>query len=158
MNHIIGHKNLVRGGEWKLNNEKGVTLIELTAAIVLLSIVFFSFYAIFINAASHTQANKKRLSNTDIAERIIADVRSMSSFGDLKVLGFQQQGDKYVNDQYYGHEVILKTETIAMPAGVEGVHSELQKVVITVKPIKPRPGTSSFTTEIYWEAEYEDVQ
>jgi len=120
-----------------LQNEKGLTLVEILAAIVILAIVLVSFSSFFLQSAKHTKYNNEKLTAVQIAEEVIADVRSEEY--DKKI------GDLIPDDTTTYHDYIVAIEIKEGP-------SDLGKAVITVtsKPAEAMK-KSSFTTEMYFE-------
>lgn len=60
----------------KSPNEQGLTLIEVLASLVIISIVLISFSSILIQATKHTKYNKEKLTEVDIAEELVGDIRA----------------------------------------------------------------------------------
>jgi len=131
-------------------NEKGMSLIEILAAIVLLSIVIFSFYAFFINSATYTTINKKKLTAVDTAELVVSDLRENKTYRQLNVIGYHLENGYYTNSTRYAGYLINLTLS-----NVEDVESGLQEVRIEVlaKDTKQENKSVPFITEIYWETE-----
>lgn len=61
-------------------NEKGLTLIEVLASLVILSIVLISFSSLLLQATKHTKYNKEKLTEVDVAEQVIGDIRGETSY------------------------------------------------------------------------------
>lgn len=76
--------------KWKFQNEEGMTLVELLAAIVLLGIVLVAFMSFFTQSAKFTAHNHEKLTNVQVAENIIGDVRQ----------GMYQKSITFVEDDY----------------------------------------------------------
>ncbi|CAM3109086.1 type II secretion system protein [Filibacter tadaridae] len=113
-------------------DEKGVTLVEILAALVILSIVLVVFFTFFLQSAKFTQHNKEKLTAVEVAEDVVADVRNWKS----------KENGKYVNNSYDGYDV-----NIVIQPGPAG----LQKARITVETFsKEGIKESSFTTEMYF--------
>lgn len=53
-----------------LKNEKGLTLVEILASIVILSIVLTSFYGLFIQSAKFNKVNEDSLIASNLANRV----------------------------------------------------------------------------------------
>lgn len=69
-------------GVKKLNfklNENGLTLIEVLASIVILSIVLISFSSILLQSVKHTKYNEEKLTAVDIAEEVVGMMRGTKS-------------------------------------------------------------------------------
>jgi prepilin-type N-terminal cleavage/methylation domain-containing protein len=68
-------------------NENGLTLIEILAAIVIMSLVLICFMAVFTQSAKYTAHNQETLTSVEIAEDIIGKVRlsdDLTGLGSLK--------------------------------------------------------------------------
>lgn len=61
------------------NNERGLSLIEVVAAIVLLSIVLFSFFYFFIQNAKLNSNNNEHHTATAVARELSAEITSNCS-------------------------------------------------------------------------------
>lgn len=129
------------------SNERGVSLVEILAAIVLLSIVLFSFYAFFINSATFTTINKKKLTAVDIAEQVVSDLRKNTSYEQLNEIGYHLENGKYINSSRYTDYSISLTFS-----NIEDIESGLLKVLIEVstKDTGQKSKSVPFRTEIYW--------
>jgi prepilin-type N-terminal cleavage/methylation domain-containing protein len=120
-------------------NEKGLSLVEVLAAVVILSIVLITFLNFFVQSAKHTKFNNEKLTAVQVAEDVVAKVRE-NQFKAKRV------GDIVTDNTYEGYDVSIKIEK--GPTDVK-----LNKAVITVKS-KLETGTkkSSFNTEMYYDA------
>ena len=120
------------------NNDKGLTLVEILAAVVILSIVLVTFTNLFLHSAKHTKFNNEKLTAVQVAEDVVAKVRA----NEYKE---KSGGEEFSEIGYDGYEVSIKIED-----GPSDVN--LHKAVITVEK---NPGTgikkSSFITEMYYE-------
>lgn len=58
-----------------MKNEKGLTLVEILAALVILGIVLVSVMSFFTQSAKFTTHNNEKLTNVQIAEEVVAEVR-----------------------------------------------------------------------------------
>lgn len=56
-----------------IHNEKGLTLVEVIAGVVLLSIVLLSFFAFFTNAATFNAKNNDNISANNVVREHIAN-------------------------------------------------------------------------------------
>ena len=71
-------------------NENGLTLIEILAAIVIMSLVLICFMAVFTQSAKFTAHNRETLTSVEITENIIGKLRLSD---DLTGLGLLKKGD-----------------------------------------------------------------
>lgn len=118
-----------------LQNDNGLTLVKILAAIVILAIVLVSFSSFFLQAAKHTKYNKEKLTAVQVAEEVIADVRE----------------GKYQDNDGYSKTIGDYKVDIAIGGGPGDL--KLKKAVITVRT-KSGEGIkkSPFITEMYFEA------
>jgi len=126
-------------------DERGLTLVEVIASIVLITIILLSFFSFFINSAKHTKFNEEKLSSIEIAENIIGDIRSNPASYSTNVTNKKVEDTKVPSD-YKAYITI-----------VNGPNTLLKKAKIEVKPatgteIKKSP----FTTYIYYEVHDEE--
>ncbi|WP_438311216.1 type IV pilus modification PilV family protein [Sporosarcina sp. FA9] len=112
--------------------EKGVTLVEILATLVLLSIVLIGFFSFFTQSATFTKHNKEKLTAVQIAEDVVAKIRN-SEYPDTNL---------EIKD-YSGYIVDIVIED--GPAGLK--KAEIKVETDTTTGIKG----SSFTTEMYFE-------
>lgn len=119
-------------------NEDGLTLVEILASLVIISIVLISFSTILLQAAKHTKYNKEKLTEVDIAEEVVGEMREANSIN-INL-------DQYNDSKYLVKEPVCETG----PSG-------LSKVTIEVE-VKEGQGQkkSSFITEIYLKLKEED--
>ena len=122
-----------RGIEMKkyLKNDNGLTLVEILAALVLLSIVLVAFMTFFTQSAKFTAHNHETLTAVQVSEQVIAKVRK----GNYQTTTEQDVGN-------YKVEIKIFPETSEV---------KLMRAVITVIPksnqkIKSEP----FKTEMYF--------
>ncbi|MGM8216317.1 type IV pilus modification PilV family protein [Bacillaceae bacterium W0354] len=66
-----------------LRNNKGLTLVELLGALVILSIVLTGFFSMFIQSASFQNINESNMVATNLARLALEDVRALD--GQLSV-------------------------------------------------------------------------
>jgi prepilin-type N-terminal cleavage/methylation domain-containing protein len=124
--------------KWRMD-DNGLSLVEVLAAVVILSIVLITFLNFFVQSAKHTKLNNEKLTAVQVAEDVVAKVRE-NQFKAKRV------GDIVTDNTYEGYDVSIKIEK-----GPKDV--KLNKAVITVKS-KLETGTkkSSFNTEMYYDA------
>ncbi len=115
-------------------NEDGLTLIEILASLVIISIVLISFSAILLQTTKHTKYNKEKLTEVDIAEEVVGKMRAENSIA-INLDPYNQASDS----RYLVKE----------PACEEGP-AGLSKITIEVVS-KEGQGQkkSAFATEIY---------
>nr|WP_251047382.1 type II secretion system protein [Planococcus sp. ISL-110] len=113
-----------------MQNEKGLTLVEILAALVILGIVLVSVMSFFTQSAKFTAHNNVKLTNIQVAEEVIAEVRE----------GAYLSNESFTRDDYLV-EIIIQ-------AGP----SNLNLATVTVRS---PPGTGidepEFTTQMYFE-------
>ncbi|SKA90868.1 MULTISPECIES: type II secretion system protein [Sporosarcina] len=62
----------------KTNNEKGMTLVEILAALVILGIVFIGFMTIFPQMNNMNNRTETKLETMNLAKKVLADFREAS--------------------------------------------------------------------------------
>lgn len=123
-----------------LKEERGISLVEVVASIVLITIILISFFSFFIQSAKHTKFNEENLTSIEIAENIIANIRSnptnyRTNVTNKKIENFKEQNDY-----------------IAFITIENGPNTLLKKATIEVKPEAGRGiKQSPFITHIYYE-------
>lgn len=137
------------------NNQKGLTLVEILAAITILSIVLLTFSSLFLQSSKFTNSNKDRLSEIEVAEEIVGTIRSSQSFKDLtgikkdNVIVNQIPIKNLINSSYvYNHPESNYVITITLSNGP--ANTTLRKAVIKVEDLEGQPA-ELFTTEMYIE-------
>ncbi|MFC6037849.1 prepilin-type N-terminal cleavage/methylation domain-containing protein [Paenisporosarcina macmurdoensis] len=68
------------------NIQNGMTLVEILAAILIMSLVLITFMALFIQSAKYTAHNRETLTSVEIAENIIGKVRLSDDLTGLGLL------------------------------------------------------------------------
>lgn len=127
-----------------LKEEHGMSLVEVVASIVLITIILLSFFSFFINSAKHTKYNEEKLSSIEIAENIIGIIRSNPASYSTNVNNKKFESSKVPSDY------------IAYITIVNGPNDLLKKAKIEVKPsIGKGIKKSPFTTYIYYEVHNE---
>ena len=148
------------------NNEKGLTLVEILAAILILSLVLLSFMAMFTQSAKYTAHNRETLSSVEIAENIIGKIRTTNDFTDLGNLkkitvtnGITNSVDVSALDAIKGMDQIEVLNSgnsnykvfLTMKAAPASINT-LKRVKVEVKPINATIKESKpFETEIFIE-------
>ena len=107
-----------------LKNQNGMTLVEILAALTILSIVLISFTMIFLQSSYFTAHNKESLTMIQLGEEIVGDIRADYSFKNL--VGIKKDGV----------EVDLTRPFINLNDGEYIYHPPLTdyKVTINLKP------------------------
>lgn len=142
------------------NKQNGMTLVEILAAILIMSLVLITFMALFIQSAKYTAHNRETLTSVEIAENIIGKVRLSD---DLTGLGALKDGDEVVTSEAAltntngskievveagnsDYEVFLKVEDFLVGS------SKLKRIEVKVKSKNPTVNQSKpFVTEIFLE-------
>ncbi len=121
-------------------NEKGLTLIEVLASLVILSIILISFSSLLLQATKHTKFNKEKLTEVDIAEEVIGEIRGNDNCLSVKTI---VEAEDY-KDFY---KVTLNCE-----GSTKDVPNSLGRAVVTVKTKGNTNAQkrSTFTTETYY--------
>lgn len=137
-----------------IKNNEGLTLVEILAALVLLSIVLITFMSFFTQSAKFTANNQETLTAVQVAEDVVAKVRDIQSLTELTA----EPEPGFELEKFDGDENFVSSDTFHSDYHVsikkEGaiVASKLQRVVITVLPKeKVIDSSSPFTTEMYIE-------
>ena len=121
--------------------ENGLTLIEVVASIVILSIVLLSFAGMFLQSTKHTKYNKEKLTSVEVAEDVVADLRFVNNLDEL-------EGYTKIDD--YTYEIIYSNHNVKIVVSDGPADLNLSKVVITVvTDSETATKKSSFTTEMY---------
>lgn len=103
------------------NKQNGMTLVEILAAILIMSLVLITFMALFIQSAKYTAHNRETLTSVEIAENIIGKVRLSD---DLTGLGPLKESNVEVNS-----EDVLKKDGSKIEV-VEGGNSDYEVFLI----------------------------
>ena len=136
-----------------IKNEKGLTLVEILAALVILGIVLVSFMSFFTQSAKFTAHNSEKLTAVQVGEEVVADVRDLNAINLLK----DTKGYKLISNDiedrttYKQYIITLKEKSIEFPRLDDPTKKIiLNKVLISVKA---RPGYGinepEFKTEMY---------
>ncbi|TWT08388.1 type II secretion system protein [Planococcus sp. CPCC 101016] len=113
-------------------NEKGLTLVEILAALVILGIVLVSFMSFFTQSAKFTTYNYEKLTAVQVAEDVISNVRE-------KGLVSSDYRTRYPQ---YTIEIVSSN----------GPTPNLKRAIITVKSAQgTRSKQPEFKTEMYYE-------
>ena len=125
-----------------LKEERGISLVEIVASIVLITIILISFFSFFVQSAKHTKFNEEKLSSVEIAENIVATIRSNPTENRLNVINKKVENSKVPSD-YTAYITI-----------VDGPNTLLKKATIEVKPVTGKGiKQSPFITHIYYEVQ-----
>lgn len=131
-----------------MQNEKGLTLVELLAALVILGIVLVSVMSFFTQSAKFTASNHETLTAVQVGEEVVSKVRNIHSLVDLT-----QAPEKFSgNEEKVASAILYSDYDISVKKEGGLVASKLQKVTINVLSKKnlDKP-TSAFKTEMYFE-------
>ncbi|UJF28159.1 prepilin-type N-terminal cleavage/methylation domain-containing protein [Planococcus sp. 107-1] len=113
-----------------IKSEKGLTLVEVLAATVILGIVLISFMSFFAQSARFTVHNSEKLTAVEVAEDVMGEIR---------------QGKTAIPTAKYKNFEIF----IAVTDGP--ANTKLKKAVITVKNTsKSELKSKDFVTEMYF--------
>lgn len=131
-----------------IQNERGISLVEILAAVVILGIVLISVMTFFTQSAKFTANNHDTLTAVQVGEEVVAKVRGVKSLTDLTkpTEDFTGNATKITSGTMHPSYTI----TIEKTQGV--VKSKLQKVriVVLAKENASKP-ESAFTTEMFYE-------
>ncbi|WKA59925.1 prepilin-type N-terminal cleavage/methylation domain-containing protein [Planococcus shenhongbingii] len=137
----------------KYQNEGGMTLVELLAALVLLGIILVAFMSFFTQSANFTAHNHETLTAVQVAEEVVADVRDLSEIRSLKDQKDYKLVSNYIEDRTTHEQYIitLTEEIIEVPRQDDPTKKlVLKKAIISVKS---RSGYGinepEFKTEMY---------
>ncbi len=134
----------------KSKQEDGLTLIEVVASIVILSIVLLSFSSLFLQSVKHTKYNKEKLSAVEVAELVVADLRSGKKIEEVGYECVDNYCRSYRNENL-DPEYLVELTVSEGPADIQ-----LKKAVIMVTTKADTASKkSSFTTEMYFDEERE---
>jgi type IV pilus assembly protein PilA len=83
------------------NKQNGMTLVEILAAILIMSLVLITFMALFVQSAKYTAHNRETLTSVEIAENVIGKVRlsdDLTGLGPLKKENIEVTAKDAFND------------------------------------------------------------
>lgn len=140
------------------NKQNGMTLVEILAAILIMSLVLITFMALFIQSAKYTAHNRETLTSVEIAENIIGKMRLSE---DLNGLGALKKDDSVVTSEAAltnggkievveggnsDYEVFLIVKDFLVGS------SKLKRIEVEVKSKNPTVNQSKpFSTKIFLE-------
>lgn len=146
----------------QLKNNNGLTLVEILAALVLLSIVLVTFMTFFTQSAKFTANNHETLTAVQVAEDIVGKIRNtksiaLTSFSDCSTKQINENTKDpgkvtkcKVNGNYNKYEVILIEKS--GPVKDKENKDYLKTVEIKVKSINGAGiNNPEFQTEMYYE-------
>ena len=128
-----------------INNYRGLTLVEILAALIILSLVLIAFMTFFSQSARFTMHNKETLTAVQVAEDVVGKIRVQKS---IDILGASQCEDGGSNCKKTVH---YDPYTVKMEESIGPVSDYLKKVVITVKNSEETKTENTFITEMYYE-------
>jgi type IV pilus assembly protein PilA len=115
-----------------IQNNRGLTLVEILAALIILSLVFLAFMTFFTQSAKFTMHNKETLTAVQVAEDVVAEAR----------IGKYFENTSFQRNSY---KIDIKIENGPIP-------TNLKKATIEVTPNKKAINTNSkFITQMYFE-------
>ena len=132
----------------QMQNERGLTLVEILAALVILGIVLVSVMSFFTQSAKFTASNHETLTAVQVGEEVVSKVRGIHSLMDLTKVP-----EKFIgNENEINSATLYSDYDIRVKKKGDLVASKLQKVTITVlsKKNDSKPN-SAFKTEMYIE-------
>ena len=113
-----------------LKNNSGLTLVEILAALVLLSIVLVAFMSFFTQSAKFTAHNYETLTAVQVAEQVVAEVRT----------GTYPISDTFKRE---GYEIDLVIE--------DGPESLKLATITVISPEGAGINNPEFSTQMYFE-------
>lgn len=120
-----------------LKEERGISLMEVVASIVLITIILISFFGFFIQSSKHTKFNEEKLKSIEIAENVIAEIR--------------KSPDNYKSNTPIAEVIVFDTGYTVLLTIEDGPNS-LKEATIEVTPIAGKGiKQSPFITHIYYE-------
>lgn len=122
-----------------MKDEQGISLVEVVASIVLITIILISFFGFFIQSSKYTRFNEEKLVSVDIAEDVIAKIRkSPNNYKSNSPIPTPED-----NVSYPGYTVVLT---------IEDGPNTLKEATIEVTPMTGKGiKQSPFITHIYYE-------
>ncbi|MCP8617932.1 prepilin-type N-terminal cleavage/methylation domain-containing protein [Salirhabdus salicampi] len=117
-----------------INNEKGLTLTELLASIVIISIILLSFFSLFAQGATFTQKNDSSIKGTNLAKVVLDELQSKDALPATngEYTSFNSENNPYINavneDGTFIDNEKLKLKLIIN----DEEHTELRKVKIEI--------------------------
>lgn len=117
-----------------MNNQKGVTLIELLVAIVILGIILVPTLTIMTGTATRTVSQEKETSNAYLAQEVMEKIRFNE--GDYKVVRNPDGTEKYycysdIADACTDHEDLIFIDSLSLRG------DEIVEVYVSQYPDEP---------------------
>lgn len=81
----------------KILNQKGLTLIEILAAVVILMIVIVGFLSFFSQATSHSRITEDKLTAINLAEKVLVERKEIGT----KIINREIKKFENVNGKTY---------------------------------------------------------
>src|SRR5690606_7901361 len=95
----------------RIKNNKGLTLVEILAALVLLSIVLITFMSFFTQSAKFTAHNQETLTAVQIGEQAVSDIRGLETIFDIATAKkYEKKGNVLENEKSYEHFIVTIEE------------------------------------------------
>lgn len=116
-----------------LNNQKGISLIETVASILLLAILFISFSGFFVNAAKFNASNDNQIQASSVARTYSSNINNYLVNDSEFTLTSLSEKDVYVKTEKQG-EYFVKISINKDPEVTPNVKytNELRKSLIEV--------------------------
>ncbi|WP_394119702.1 prepilin-type N-terminal cleavage/methylation domain-containing protein [Planococcus donghaensis] len=144
-----------------MQNEKGLTLVEILAALVILGIVLVSVMSFFTQSAKFTAHNNEKLTNIQVAEEVIAEIRPLNftlNNNNMpardkvleQLVEYESLNDNtYQTEKYNPYKVVVE-----LREGPSGLEKQLKKALVIVEsPADTGISTPTFSTEMYFEVQ-----
>lgn len=114
----------------KLNNEKGLTLLEVLLSIVLLVIVLTTFASFFSQSAMFVKKNEDKFSSTQTAQQVVNLIEQELSKSELANSSECQMLSCTLNKDQLA---ILLDHTIESPFSISAIFSQSVEGLVQVK-------------------------
>lgn len=111
-----------------LHSQKGLTLIEILASIVILSIVVITFFTFFINSSGYTSISSEKFQTTNLAREVS---------NEFKVNADVKNDLKNVIDQYNNNKSLTSISKNSFPAQYLSQDIIIQSGVLQLYVSKP---------------------
>lgn len=132
-----GAKELFEKGEWrmKIKNQSGITLIEVLASIVILSLIIVSIVPMFIQSSKANNLSKSITESTYLAESELEEIiqlNTKSASPSLNELSNQMINKGYSNDPSCSHCYGMMKDERYVFVQIKDSSTDLGKVVLKV--------------------------
>lgn len=119
----------------RINDQKGLTLIEILASIVILGIVFTGMLGFFSQTVNFSTHNENKITSINLAEKMLSEYKATNSY----------MREHTINGKIYYVEI---AELSAHKTNDLGHTKELLPIAVKVYT-DPSLTPSSLTTELY---------